>query len=866
MTINALSTCATLARCLRSMAILVLMCAVGHVQALDVVNITATTGAANEQGSVPGRFTVTRSGSTDNLTVPFTVSGSAVEGISNDYTSTEFTGVGGSISFVQGEISKTITITPRDDTVIEGKEIVAITLTPETPFPVTYILGINSTAQIDIADNDIVARVVVVDSQADEDTALAGFVNDVDVQRRGIVRVQWTPPAPSYAAPVSSGLTRTVSVRFGGSATLSTDYVVQHKIMGTAELVGGLSRIGYEASLSTTGLGYNVYAYLVGETVINVSAGSAAIPPNSTITFAGDSTPYILSPAPNSSGLSPGTITLSGSGLQKNLANGAAITVTSGMSPPTGFTVNNPYPAGSTSVKIGDGSGSIFRGDAVQFVGDSSMYVATSDLAAGVLSFVRYSGSGTGAGLNLAIASVVEAKTLITTTVANGVAQFLVPRISDRAEFSITPVADAVPEGQETVTLTLIADKDYANSSPTVGTVNIADANVITSISLGSNAGKPNTSGYFMINFANGPFPVAINVPYTIDSSSTAIAGTDYTALSGSVTIPAGQSSGVIQVNPLNTAANGLKNLTVSLSQSNDYKLGGSGGDTSNSSATLNITDSIGDVAVTAFSSSAIESPTTPISSNFTITLNRSSAGSVNVNYLVSGSAAPGTRYQTLSGFVTIPGGLTTATVQVTPIDNLVADGTQSVVLTLAPGQGYTINSTGPSNALINILDDEPTVSVVRLGDASKPSTTGSFRIGYPGVPVGTALNREVEVFFTYSGTAVSGTDYTTSSAASIKIPANSLATTIIISPKPTPTDSSNKTLTLTITANTGYTTGTSNDTMSIFAEVDTSSSKPKPGSVNSGSSSGGCGMGSGFAALAGLGLFALFAFRRRSI
>ena len=860
MTIYALATCSTSARWLRGLAMLVLMGVVGQAQALDVVNVTATTGAANEQGSVPGRFTVTRSGSTGNLTVPFTVSGSAVTGIPNNYTSGEFTGTGGTISFIQGEIAKTISITPVDDAVIEGKQIVAITLTPETSFPATYILGANSTAQVDIADNELLARVVVVDSQADEDTALAGFVNDVDVQRRGVVRVQWTPSAPSYADP---GLTRTVSVRFGGSATLGTDYLVQHKIMGTA-ISGGPSRIGYESALSTTGQGYNVYAYLAGETVINISAGSAAILSSSTITFAGDSTTYTLSAAPNSSGLSPGTITLT-SGLSKNLANGAAITVTSGATPPTGFTVNNPYPAGSTLVKLGDGSGNIFRGDVVQFTGDSSLYVAISDLSAGVISFIRYFGAGTGSGLSMDITTVVEAKTLITTSVTNSVAQFLVPKISDRVEFSITPVGDGVAEGQESVSVTLIADKDYAIASPTIGTVNIADANVIASISLGSNAGKPNTSGYLFVSFANGPFPIAINVPYTVDSNSTAVGGTDYTALSGSLTIPAGQSSGVIQVNPLNTAANGLTYLTVSLSQSNDYKLSGSGGDTSNSSATLNITDSIGEVTVAASSSSAIESPTTPISSNFTVTLNRSSAGAVNVNYLVSGSATAGTRYQSVSGSVTIPSGLNTATVQVTPIDNLIADGTQSVVLTLASGQGYTLNSVGPSNALINILDDEPSVSVVRLGNAAKPITTGSFQISYPGVPVGTALNREVEVFFTYSGTAVSGTDYTTSSVASVKIPANALRANVIISPKATPTDAGDKTLKLTITANAGYTIGTSNDTMAILAEVDTSSDKPKPGSINSGSSSGGCGMGSGFAALAGLGLFALFAFRRRS-
>jgi len=832
-------------------ALIVFLGVAGSLQALDEVNVTANTAGANEQGTVPGFFTVRRSGSTGTLTVNFSVSGSAT--LNADFTTAQFTGPTGSVAFAQGETSRVISITPIDDADIEGKETTSIALTPNA----LYIVGASPSAQLDIGDNDMIARIEIEDSRADEDTALSGYVNDLEIQRRGIARVIWTP----------AGLTRTLAVSFSGTAALGTDYIVQHKIMGAA-VAGGPSRIGHEISAPTTGLGYNVYAYLAGEgsvgsgVQIDISAGSATIPSGTTIRFAGDGQDYVVSATNNSSGITPGSIFITPA-LQRNLANGVAITV-SGTSPPSGFSVNNPYPAGSTAVKLADGFGGIFRGDAIRFGTDTSSYVALSDLSGGVLNFVRYSGGGTGAGLNQAITSVTPATTLFTTPITGGVTQFLVAATSDRVEFSITPVGDAAVEGEETVRVTLINDKDYLNSNPTVGTIRIADANVVASIALGSNAGKPNTSGFFEVSFLNGPFPVPITVPYSIDPSSTAVAGTDYTALSGLLTIPAGQTSGIIQVNPLNTAAVGPREVTVSLDATLDYKLAGSGGAVTNSSATVNITDSIGAVSVTAASASAIEHPTLPVTSSFTVSLNRASAGAVSVNYTISGDAVAGTDYQALSGTVTIPDGSNTASIIVIPNDNQVADGSRTVILTLAPGQGYTITTTGTSNAQVRILDDEPTISVTRLQDGTKVTANGVFQIGYPGVPVGTALNRQVEVFFTYSGTGVNGTDYTTSNASSVLIPANTLFATILIAPRETLSDGSDKTVRLTITPNAAYNIGQTANELTIFGADNPSSSKPTPGTINSGSASGGCGLGSGLATLTGLGLFVLLTFRRR--
>ena len=83
--------------------------------------ITATDPAADEAGD-PGEFTVERDNNVGDLTIDFSVSGAATEGI--DYDS-----IGTSITLPDGIYSETITITPVYDTEVEGDEDVTITLT-----------------------------------------------------------------------------------------------------------------------------------------------------------------------------------------------------------------------------------------------------------------------------------------------------------------------------------------------------------------------------------------------------------------------------------------------------------------------------------------------------------------------------------------------------------------------------------------------------------------------------------------------------------------------------------------------------------------------------------------------------------------
>jgi hypothetical protein len=71
-----------------------------------------------------------------------------------------------------------------------------------------------------------------------------------------------------------------------------------------------------------------------------------------------------------------------------------------------------------------------------------------------------------------------------------------------------------------------------------------------------------------------------------------------------------------------------------------------------------------------------------------TFTVRRDDGGTnlgIVVFYEISGTASNGVDYEKLSGHVTLPAGVSSAQIEVSPIDDLVAEGTESVVVTLIP-------------------------------------------------------------------------------------------------------------------------------------------------------------------------------------
>ncbi|WP_188316068.1 Calx-beta domain-containing protein [Chitinophaga agrisoli] len=127
----------------------------------------------------------------------------------------------------------------------------------------------------------------------------------------------------------------------------------------------------------------------------------------------------------------------------------------------------------------------------------------------------------------------------------------------------VTVVDDKLMEGDETVTLTLKKAQMPKNGGPldfpvddSTITVNIADdegnapgrSMIVEKI---ADAAEPAQQGSFRIRFSDNNFTVVKDVQVTYNVTGSAISGTDYKALSGSVTIPAGQNGVVVNIDPL---------------------------------------------------------------------------------------------------------------------------------------------------------------------------------------------------------------------------------------------------------------------------------------------------------------------------
>jgi serine protease len=113
----------------------------------SAVSITATDASAAEGGTDTGVFTITRAGSTAAaLTVTLAFSGSATNG-------TDYLGLNTTVTIPAGSASTTLTVTPVDDSLVDGAETAIATLQAGAG----YQVGDPSSATVTIADNDTAA-------------------------------------------------------------------------------------------------------------------------------------------------------------------------------------------------------------------------------------------------------------------------------------------------------------------------------------------------------------------------------------------------------------------------------------------------------------------------------------------------------------------------------------------------------------------------------------------------------------------------------------------------------------------------------------------------------------------------------------
>lgn len=101
----------------------------------------------------------------------------------------------------------------------------------------------------------------------------------------------------------------------------------------------------------------------------------------------------------------------------------------------------------------------------------------------------------------------------------------------------------------------------------------------------------------------------------------------------------------------------------------------------------------------------------------FTFTRSSSNAA-LTVHFTLSGTATSGVHYTSVGTSVVMPVGAGTRTVNISPLNNAVADGNKAVILTLATNLAYAVAA--PTQAVVTIYDDEmnlvPTVNISKPG------------------------------------------------------------------------------------------------------------------------------------------------------
>jgi hypothetical protein len=215
------------------------------------------------------------------------------------------------------------------------------------------------------------------------------------------------------------------------------------------------------------------------------------------------------------------------------------------------------------------------------------------------------------------------------------------------------------------------------------------------------------TTGVFTLT-RTGEVTSALDVDYTV--TGTATPGADYVALSGTATFAAGAETAVVTVTPVDDAeVEGDETVIVTLDAGTTYTLG------DDIQATVTIIDNdvlLPTVEVTATDDTATEEGAT--TGAFTLTRTGDVSGSLTVDYTVTGTATAGADYIALAGSATFAAGSATTQVIVTPIDDDLVEGNETVILTLAAGAAYTVGD--DDQATVTIIDNDEADDIEQPG------------------------------------------------------------------------------------------------------------------------------------------------------
>lgn len=649
-------------------------------------------------------------------------------------------GINGTVVIPAGLTAVAINLDVTNDGLAENDETAILTIDADDYYTVS---ATQNTATVTILDNEPRVSIVASDAAAGEVTA------------------------PAAANPGQFRVTRT------GATTAAM--VVTFSISGTAAAGDDFSVTGTGVTFdANTGIGTITIPIGATSAVFNVNVVDDAVSENPETVIA---TPTADANYSVSATQGSATVTIADNEpIVTVAASDAAAAESTGTANPGQFTFSRPSTAGGALT--------------VHFVMSGTASTA-----------VDYTLTSSVAGSNVAF------------DIGTGEGTITIPAGATSVTLTVNATDDALAEVSETAVVTIVADPAYrlsTTASQRTATVNIADNEPTVTIAVVDasaaevQTGTPN-GAQFRVSRPTTNTAGDLVVHYTL--SGTATSGDDYSITnSGTVTILSGQTSALINVTVTDDfIAENTETVIVTLAADGAYNLPTAA---AQRSATANIADNEPIVSLVATDNAAAEVVSGGVNNyaNFRVSRSGDLSQQLTINVIVSGTASNLDWINFIETTMVIPAGQSFYDNPVIPIDDSIWENTESIVITLQTGEGYHLTSVAAQRtATVNITDNENTVSIAATdrtaGEVvSGTQNPGTFRVSRTGGSNALALS----VFYTVTGTATNGTDYTLLSGTAI-IPANAAFIDIPITVADDALAEGAETVTLTLNSDASY-------------------------------------------------------------
>lgn len=244
----------------------------------------------------------------------------------------------------------------------------------------------------------------------------------------------------------------------------------------------------------------------------------------------------------------------------------------------------------------------------------------------------------------------------------------------------------------------------------------------------GASEAGPDAGTFTVTRTGNTTVPLTVN--FTRGGSATQ--GPDYLAIGNSVAIPAGSASANVRVTPVNdTEVEPAETVVLTLAEGAGYQLGGA------RTGTVTIADDDAPtgpvVTIAATDPAAAEQGADP--AVFTVTRTGPTTAALSIAYNVGGTATAADYTPALSGTAVIPAGSGSVALTVTPVNDTALEPSETLILTLANGAGYTVGT--PNSATATIADDDGPVNTTLLTENFDRTTPPSLPAGWASEELG---------------------------------------------------------------------------------------------------------------------------------